>query len=407
MARPNPQAEFERRANPRKSLDIESDPGDRRLDGLRVALFSGNYNCVRDGANKALNRLSAFLIARGAEVRVYSPTIDKPAFEPAGDLVSVPSVPIPGRSEYRLGIPLSRAAKADIRRFSPTLVHLSAPDFLGFSALSYAKKLKRPIVISHHTQFGSYLEYYRLTWLSGWLTRRIDTFYGAADQILAPNQPIAADFRDKGWGDKVSMWGRGVDGTVFSPDRRDQDWRRSLGYADEVPILLFFGRVVMEKGLEMFAASIDRLRARGHDVRPLIVGEGPALPWLRKRLPQANFTGYLEGSPLARAIASADILINPSDTEAFGNVNLEAMASGLAIVSADVASASALIENGVSGILVPPRDVDSYVSAAIRLIQSPSERSRLARNARRASLGYSWDEIQKDVVEAYGKVARW
>jgi glycosyltransferase involved in cell wall biosynthesis len=407
MGRPNPRADFERHETAAKSPVVSGESGDASLAGLRVALFSGNYNCVRDGANKALNRLADFLIARGAQVRVYSPTIPKPAFAPAGELVSVPSVPIPGRSEYRLGIPLSRAARADIRRFSPTLFHLSAPDFLGYSALDFAKKLGCPVVISHHTQFEAYLEYYRLNFLLGWITRRIDRFYGAADEILAPNAPIAAGFRDKGWGTKVSLWGRGVDNSMFSPARRDPEWRRSLGYADDEPVILFFGRVVMEKGLEMFAASIDALRARGLKVRPLVVGEGPALPWFRTRLPDAAFTGYLEGVPLARAIASADILINPSDTEAFGNVNLEAMASGLAIVSADASSASTLIENGVEGILVPPRDVESYVTAALSLMENPGERARLGRNAREASLAYSWDDIQKDVVEAYRKVASW
>jgi len=402
---------------PHRQLDLDCAPdaweerlpqsASDSLSGLRVALFSGNYNCVRDGANKALNRLSDYLIARGAAVRVYSPTIDKPAFEPAGDLVSVASVPIPGRPEYRLGIPLSRAVRADIRRFSPTLFHLSVPDFLGYSALDFANTLGRPVVTSHHTQFESYLEYYRLTFLSGWIRRRVGRFYGASDQLLAPNRPIAEDFRAKGWGDKVSIWGRGVDSALFSPQRRDEPWRRSLGYADDQPVILFFGRVVMEKGLEMFAATIDALRAQGHLVRPLIVGEGPALPWFRGRLPEAMFTGYLEGVPLARAIASADILVNPSDTEAFGNVNLEAMASGLAIVSANASSASALIEDGKHGILVPPRDVSGYVAATARLLQSPGERARLGHNARQASLAYSWDEIQEAVVAAYRKVATW
>ena len=375
--------------------------------GLRVALVSGNYNCVTAGANKALNRLARFLIDEGAEVRVYSPTIAEPAFPPEGELVSIPSVPIPSRPEYRIALPLPKSVRADIRQFSPTLFHLSAPDLLGFSAQAYAKHLGLPVVISHHTNFESYLSYYRMNWLSSWVGNRVDRFYDAADRLLAPNEPIAADFRAKGWAEKVSIWGRGVDTSVFSPECRDHLWRRSIGFQDDEPVVLFFGRIVFEKGLEMFAATIGELEARGKNVRPLVVGDGPALRWFQARLPNGIFTGHLHGAPLARAIASADVLINPSDSEAFGNVNLEAMASGLAIVSADVSSASVLIDDGVNGILVPPRDVDAYASAAAVLMDAPLQRMTLGRAARQASMAYDWRSTQEDVVRAYREVASW
>ena len=128
-------------------------------EGLIIALFSGNYNCVRDGANKALNKLVAFLISEGAQVRVYSPTSARPAFQPAGDLVSVPSFPLPGRAEYRLAPRLPRSIKRDIERFAPTHFHLSAPDWLGTSAQAFAARLGVPVVASLHTRFEAYLEY--------------------------------------------------------------------------------------------------------------------------------------------------------------------------------------------------------------------------------------------------------
>ncbi len=126
---------------------------------LRVALLSGNYNYTRDGSNGALNKLVARLLERGAAVRVYSPTTARPAFEPTGTLISVPSVAIPGRPDYRVALGLPRHVREDVDRFSPNVVHVSAPDFLGSSAQWYAKKRCLPIIASFHTRFDRYLEY--------------------------------------------------------------------------------------------------------------------------------------------------------------------------------------------------------------------------------------------------------
>ncbi|HET7816286.1 MAG TPA: glycosyltransferase, partial [Sphingomicrobium sp.] len=132
---------------------------------LRIALFSGNYNYVRDGANQALNRLVGYLLRQGAQVRIYSPTTDTPAFEPVGEVVSIPSVPIPGRSEYRLGLGLSGEARRDLEQFRPNVVHIAAPDIIGHRAVSWARSRGIPAIASVHTRFDTYLAYYHLQWL--------------------------------------------------------------------------------------------------------------------------------------------------------------------------------------------------------------------------------------------------
>lgn len=391
--------------------DIKSDPAPRPAlsrgiaQGLRIALFSGNYNCVRDGANKALNKLVAFLMEEGAAVRVYSPTSIKPAFEPAGDLVSVPSFPLPGRSEYRVSPRLAKSTKEDIRRFNPTHFHLSAPDWLGTSAQAFAKSLGVPVVASLHTRFETYLEYYHLGLLTNWMKRRLDRFYGRSDFILTPNEALADTFRAKGWGGKVGIWGRGVDRGIFTPSRRDMNWRHENGFADDEVIILFFGRLVAEKGLDVFADVMALLKSRGQPARPLVVGDGPAAGMLGSRLPWSVFTGHLEGAELGRAVASADILVNPSVTEAFGNVNLEAMASGLAIVSADVDSARALTTHEKDGLLVSPRNPAAYADAVERLMREPDLRRLYAERALAESANYVWPKILESVVEAYRRTA--
>src|SRR6266540_2177804 len=151
------------------------------LRKLRVALFSGNYNYTRDGANQALNRLVGHLLEAGAEVRVYSPTSARPAFPPTGELVSVRSIALPGRGEYRAALPLPRPVRRDIEAFAPTIIHLSAPDLLGFQAQQLGRRLGVPVVSSLHTRFETYLAYYGLGWLRAAVERYLQRFYAGCD----------------------------------------------------------------------------------------------------------------------------------------------------------------------------------------------------------------------------------
>ena len=132
------------------------------VSDLRIALFSGNYNCVRDGANRALNNLVGYLLRQGAAVRVYSPTVANPAFPPTGDLVSIPSIPIPRRPEYRFAFGLTPGVRRDLRRFAPTHIHLSVPDPSNHDALAIARRSNLPVIASVHTRFDTYFRYYGL-----------------------------------------------------------------------------------------------------------------------------------------------------------------------------------------------------------------------------------------------------
>lgn len=383
----------------RAERSIRQPAEEKPAEGLRLALFSGNYNYTRDGSNQALNRLAAYLIEAGATVRVYSPTTDTPAFEPAGDLVSAPSVPIPGRGEYRLAVGLTPRLKADLARFQPTLVHLSAPDLLGSQAGRWARRAGLPVVASLHTRFETYLSYYGLDWLRPSVERYLDGFYRGCDRVLAPNAPIADLLRGQGLGDRVRVWGRGVDRERFSPDRRDMAWRRGLGIADNEIVVAFLGRLVMEKGLDVLAETLSRLRDQ--PIRPLIIGDGPARAFIEARLPEAIFTGHLDGEALGRAVSSADILFNPSLTEAFGNASLEGMAAGLAVLCPRAPSTSALITDGQDGVLAPRPDAETYAAAIRSLIAEPLRRLRIGRAARASSARYDWRRICADVLDVY------
>jgi glycosyltransferase involved in cell wall biosynthesis len=171
---------------------------------LRVALFSGNYNMVTDGANKALNRLVGYLLAQGARVRIYSPTVPNPAFAPTGDLVSVPSVAIPGRAEYRIamGLPLVRR---DLAEFAPNVVHVSSPDIAAHRAISWACARGIPVLGSVHTRFDTYPRYYNMAWIEPLLTAVLRRFHRRCDALVAPSESFAQVLRDQRMNYDISL----------------------------------------------------------------------------------------------------------------------------------------------------------------------------------------------------------
>lgn len=371
----------------------------------RVALFSGNYNYVRDGANRALNRLVGYLEDEaGAQVRVYSPTTSTPAFAPTGTLVSVPSIPFPGRPDYRVALRFPSWLKQDLDAFRPTLIHLSAPDVLGYRALNFAEARDLPVVASLHTRFETYLRYYGLGWARALGERYLRSFYARCDRVLVPTPAILDEMRTILGDERVNLWSRGVDRDAFSPNRRDESWRRQHGIAPTDIVIAFFGRLVVEKGTGVFTRLAAILRGRGVPVRFLVIGDGPARQPMVDAIPDALFTGTLLDDALGQALASADIVINPSVTEAFGNVVLEAMASGLVAICADVASASNLITCGVDGILCDPDDPTAYADAVQALVFDRARLIDLGRAARRRTARFTWPDVMGGVVDVYDDV---
>jgi glycosyltransferase involved in cell wall biosynthesis len=373
---------------------------------LRIALFTGNYNYVRDGANQALNRLVEFLLRSGAAVRIYSPTVAKPALPPNGDVVHIPYAPIPGRPEYKMPLMLPPGARRDIRRFGPNIFHVASPDILCHRAISFAHRLDLPVVASVHTRFETYLRYYGLAFLEPLMEAMLRRFYRRCDAIFAPSDSMAQLLREQRMSYDVGIWTRGIDREVFKPDARDPAWRRSLEIADDEPVIGFIGRLVMEKGLDVFSETIDLLERRGVRHKVLVVGKGPARDWFERRLPKALFAGFAEGEELGRTVASMDMLFNPSVTETFGNVTLEAMAAGLPVVAAMATGSQSLVEDGVTGRLVRPGAIGGFADALAHYCTDEEARRAAGRAGCEASRRFGWDEVNQALVDGYLRIIR-
>jgi phosphatidylinositol alpha 1,6-mannosyltransferase len=373
---------------------------------LRIALFSGNYNYVRDGANQALNRLVGYLLQQGASVRVYSPTVDEPAFAPTGDLVSVPSIAIPNRPEYRIPLTLSGRIKRDLDAFSPNIIHISSPDRVSRQAAKWARRRNLPVLCSVHTRFETYFRYYNLAFVEPLMVAWLRKLYRKCDALVAPSESFAQVLREQRMNYDIDIWSRGVDRDVFNPGRRDLEWRREHGMADDVPVIGFLGRLVMEKGLDVFSDAIDQLNRRQVQHKVMVIGEGPARGWFESRLPNAAFVGFQGGADLGRAVAAMDMLFNPSVTETFGNVTLEAMACGIPVVAAKATGSQSLVLDKVSGRLIRPGAINQYADALQAYCTDPVLRTKHGDAGEQRSLEYSWDAINQTVADTYIRLIR-
>ena len=259
-------------------------------------------------------------------------------------------------------------------------------------------------VASLHTRFETYLKYYHAGFLAPLLVGIQKRFYNRVDRVMPPGASMAEVIR--GWGvtTPTRIWSRGIDHDRFRPERRDLAWRRSLGIGDEEMAVGFLGRLVKEKGLDIFARVLAELRRRGVPHKVLVVGEGPARDWFEREAPGAIFAGFQSGDDLGRAVASMDVFFNPSVTETFGNVTTEAMAAGVPVVAARATGAVDLVDPGETGFLVPPRDCHAYADAIERNVADPVLRARMGEAGHAKAAGYRWERVNQVVVDTYLKI---
>jgi glycosyltransferase involved in cell wall biosynthesis len=233
------------------------------------------------------------------------------------------------------------------------------------------------------------------------ITRR---YYRRCDAIVAPAESTAAILRAQRMNKDISIWARGIDRAQFNPERRSPEWRKAQGIGDDEMVVSFLGRLVLEKGLDVFADAIDAARANGVPLRVVAIGDGPARAYFAERLPDAIFTGQLTGEELATALASTDVFFNPSITETFGNVTLEAMACGLPVIAAVATGATSLVKDGVTGKLSEPGDIDGFAQSLADYQRDPTLRARHGAAGLEFAKTMDWDAINSAVLHVYERV---
>lgn len=374
------------------------------MSKLKIALFTGNYNHIRDGVSLTLNRLVKYLQAHDVDVLIFGPTIDEPEIKHEGKLIAVPSIQMPGRPEYRITRSFPLTAQKKLEQFNPDIVHIATPDLLGFKALKWALKKELPIVSSYHTHFASYLKYYKLGFLEPLLWKYLIWFYSKCHQLYVPTESMAETLRENKIQAELRIWARGIEKEKFSPDKRSDAWRKKHGFNPDEVVVTFVSRLVWEKNLEIFAEVLSMLKDKYENVRAMVVGDGPAAEGLKELMPDAVYTGFLQGEELSTAYASSDIFFFPSDTETFGNVTLEAMASGLPCVVADAVGSKSLVDHGKNGFLASVEKKQEFYRYVEKLVINSELRKKMAQHSKNKAALYSWDAINGKLLSYYRQV---
>ena len=309
-----------------------------------------------------------------------------------------PGVQIPRYSQLRMGLPSKSALLQAWRKARPDVVHIATEGPLGWSALSAARMLGVPVASDFRTNFHAYSSYYGLAWFARAVTGYLRSFHNRADCTMVPTDEMALDLTRLGF-DRLRVVGRGVNSMTFSPSKRDPALREQWCVSDDTPVALCVSRFAPEKNFPLVFDAYRAMRAVRPDTRLVLVGDGPMEQELKREGTALVIAGRVEDGELSAHYASADIFLFPSTTETFGNVTMEAMASGLAVVAYDYAAARQHIVHGRSGSLAPVNDRNAFIDQAAALACDLPRVRALGRGARAAAEPLSWKKVVAEFEE--------
>jgi glycosyltransferase involved in cell wall biosynthesis len=376
---------------------------------MRIALFTDTYLPTVNGVARTLGQLVSHAHRRGHEVALFSTNV---ASEPASGTVlhhQMPGVPLPMYPELQLAWPLDRIGKQRLEAFDPDLVHVATESTVGWSGRSWALRKGVPLVTSYHTDWPAYLSGYGFGGLETSVWRYLRDFHGVASATFCPSSHTLRQLRSRGFTNDLRIWSRGVDTELFNPSRCRADLREELAPEGE-KIVLYVGRLAPEKRLGVLLEAFPMIReALGGRAVLALVGDGPWMSQLQaKAMEGVHLLGYRTGLALAEAYASGDLFAFPSDTETFGNVVTEALASGLPVVAPRKGGVIDSVIPGKTGVLVPPQDPRAMSEAVVSLVSNGGTLRELARGARAHAEANTWPAILDRLLSEYEEVrAGW
>lgn len=359
---------------------------------MRVAMVTETYPPEINGVAMTMGRIVSGLQARGHTVQLIRPrqhSGDCPAEQPLFEEVLQRGMPIPRYDALKLGLPAKQALLRLWAKLRPDIVHVVTEGPLGWSALAAASKLKLPVTTDFHTNFHSYSTHYGVGWLKTPITAYLRKFHNKALSTLVPTESLRRELAVLGFRN-LEVVARGVDTALFNPHRRSAALRQEWGMKAGDPVALSVGRLAPEKNLPLVLRAYQLMRELQPRLRLVLVGDGPERARLARENPGVVFAGMRIGEDLAAHYASADIFLFPSMTETYGNVTVEAMASGLAVVAYDYAAAQQHIRHGENGVLVPFGAADDYVQAAAALANDVVRARALGAQARVTTEKLDW-----------------
>lgn len=380
---------------------------------MRITIATETYLPQVNGVSRTLGQLVRVLEAAGDAVQLIHPNygerLASASDSPSGtgpDRVLVRAMNPPFYRELFVPLPPFVAARRAIDAFRPEIIHIATEAALGLAVLRHAERRSIPVVSSFHTNFDQYASLYRIGWAAALIWRYLRWFHNRTSETQVPSRATIAALDRRGF-ERLALWPRGVDAATFSPDRPGRARvRADLGFGPDDVVIAHVSRIAIEKNVIYLAEALRGVAAARPEVKLLIVGDGPARPEMAAALgPDARFVGYRTGGDLADHYAAADLFAFASLTETFGNVVLEAMASGLPVVALRSGGPGEIIHDGETGLLVEPDQPASVFAAALaRLVGDAGLRHQMADAARAFAQGQSWDAIMLALRRRYGAV---
>jgi len=321
--------------------------------------------------------------------------------------LKIPSLSIPIQQNYSMAIPAlaDQRLKKKLQDFNPDIIHIATPSLLGFYGQRYALKNQIPVISIYHTHFVSYIDYYlkHFTFLVGPTKKRIiqtqNKFYNNCDKIYIPTNSIVCELTKMGINPSLmQIWKRGIDNSLFSPDKKDHNWLQEIT-GNRHPTILFASRLVWEKNLKTLIAIYSLLKQQNILFNFIIAGDGSAMDSCRQQMPEAIFLGKLNHHDLAKLYASSTLFVFPSHSETYGNVVIEAMASSLPCIIADGGGSADLITESVTGFKCKPQDAAAFVNRIIYLLQDNRLRKEIGHAGLQFSKSIDWSSLANTYFE--------
>ena len=364
---------------------------------MRIDIITDTFAPDINGVAMTLGQLSKGLSQRGHSVKVLCSGVKSSTGE------NIRAMRLPGYKEVRIGLPSPFVLRKRWIKKQPDVIYVATESPMGVSAVSVAKALGIPVTTGFHTNFHQYMEQYNLRSLQNVATSYLRNVHSKAFTTFAPSQEVVDWLKSEGIA-HAKLLGRGVDTEFFSPAHRDDELRSSWGADAQDPVFLIVGRMAAEKNLPLALTAMEKISHLHPRARFVVVGDGPLRSeW--QRHDWIHLAGVQRGDDLARHYASADVLLFPSETETFGNVVLEGMASGLVVVAYDYAAAAHHIIHGENGLKAPKGDAEAWTACAMQAIEVAAQLS-LREAARDATNGVSWSGIVREFESALADAAR-
>jgi glycosyltransferase involved in cell wall biosynthesis len=373
---------------------------------LRIAFVTETYPPEINGVSLSVARVIEKLRVRNHDIQVVRPRQDcdaNPARQSAVEQVLVRGLPLPRYPGLRFGLPAGRMLLDLWGRARPDLVHIVTEGPLGWSALKAATQLKLPVTSDFRTNFHAYSRHYGVGWLQQVVTAYLRRFHNSTLVTMVPTAQQQRTLSNAGF-ESLAVVARGVDTALFHPARRDEQLRRAWGAGPGDPVVIHVGRLAPEKNLPLLFKAFGAIKQRCPAARLVLVGEGPSSHAMRRKYPDVIYAGTRSGEALAAHYASGDLFLFPSVTETFGNVTLEAMASGLAVVAYNYAAAAAHIKHCQNGFLAAYGDAEEFSRFAAEAVTHMRALRRLRAAARITAYSLDWDPIVADLEALFVSV---